>query len=327
MFLKEENIADPSGGTAPPERTFTWLDLGLLGTAVIWGANTVIIKFSLRRMHPLAFNTLRFLFASLLLLVVLRVKEGWPHIEPEDKWKFIGLGISGHMLYQIFFINGINSSTAGNTALILATIPISVAIIGAVAGIENLDRPTWAGIVLSFAGIAMVVLGSGDPISLHDGKTVGDLITLVGTLCWSLYIVYSRPMIEKYSPIVVTAYTMVVGTVGLGCFSLPTLLRQDWGQIPLKSWAGLTYSFFLALVVGYILWSYGVREIGGTRTSLYANLTPVVSIVLGWLFLQEQWTAVQMVGSGLVLCGVSLARLPIKKLWGSREQCEVLKED
>ena len=278
----------------------------MLVVAMCWGINVPLVKVVLREFPPLAFGSLRYLLATILLVGLAWVREGGLYIKSSDWGRLFVLGVLGHFLNQVGFILGIAFTTASNTTLIRATTPVWVALLGALLNIERLSKGVWAGVALSFLGIGLIVQGSNG-LSLHLAATWrGDLIALAGTLCWSLYNVWLRPMVKRYSPLWLTALGMGIGTPFLLGIAVPEARAQDWGEIGGSGWGILVYSAVFALVVGHSLWNTFVRRIGPARTAVYANLVPVISVSISWVFLGERWVPVQIVGAGLVFAGLYL---------------------
>lgn len=291
---------------------FSHLDLALLAMVVIWGVNFSVVKAALSELSPLSFNSLRFLLASVSMLLLSRAIDGAWRVLPSDRWRMLALGLLGHTIYQLLFINGLARTRAGNSSLILGTTPIFVALLGAGLGIERVRGRTWVGILLSFLGINFIVLGSGRGVSLGGETWVGDLLTLVGTVCWASYTIFSKPLLSRYTPLTLTALTMAIGTVPLVLLGLPELAHQDWTAVSSQGWLGLLFSFSLAIVVSYTIWYSGVQRIGSARTSVYSNLTPVVGVATAWAFLGETMVPLQALGAMAIVLGIALAR------WGQR---------
>lgn len=297
-----------------------WLvDLSLVGVAVAWGANNVVIKHALTSIDPLAFNAFRFGLGSLTLLLILWVVERDLRLQGRDLWLAIGVGVLGHTLYQYCFIIGLSLTTAGKTAVILAISPVCVACGERLAGRERYSWIAWAGAAASLLGVVLVTAGAVSPSGaapltasaqalLTTGERRGDLLILVATLCWAGYIAASRPLLARYSVLKVTTITMSIGAFPLILASWPSLMRQPWHNVTLASWAALAFSYAVPLVLGYLIWSWGIQRIGSTRTAIYLNLCPLVASVLGWLTLGESWTPLQMAGAALVLLGITQVR-------------------
>jgi probable blue pigment (indigoidine) exporter len=102
--------------------------------------------------------------------------------------------------------------------------------------------------------------------------------------------------------------TIALGTPPLVLVSIPSLKEQNWGSVSLQGWLSLTYSFCLAVAIGYVIWYTGVSRIGTSRTALYENLITVIAIAVAWLLLSETMTPIQVLGAVLVLASLYLAR-------------------
>jgi drug/metabolite transporter (DMT)-like permease len=284
------------------------IDLALLGMAFIWGINFTVVKAALAELSPLAFNALRFSIASLLTLAALWLVERDVRWAPGDGWRFLGLGLVGNAVYQFLFINGLNRTTSGNGSLILATIPIFVPLIGTLLRIERISVRAWVGICLSCAGIALIVLGSGKEVGLASEMTVGNLMILAAATLWASYTVLSRPLLTRYSPLKVTALAMFAGTPFIVLYAIPGLRAQNWDAVSWQGWGGLAFSSILAIALAYVVWNLGVSRVGGARTAVYNNLTPVVAALTGWLFLREAITLWVIGGAALIFAGIYLTR-------------------
>jgi len=293
--------------------TFGLIDLMLLAMILIWGINFAVVKAALAEMTPLSFNSIRFLLASALTLLALRLIEGDVGFARGDWWRLLGLGLIGNTCYQLLFINGINRTTAGNSALLLATTPIFVSLIGAAFGVERVGKLAWVGVFFSFTGIFMVIVGSGKELSLARETVEGNVLTLIGAAAWSLYTVLSKPLLSHYSALKLTALAMVAGTPFIVLFSIPQLLAQDWAAVSWRGWLGLFFSGSMAIALGYIIWNSGVSKVGGARTAVYSNLTPVIAAIFAWLTLGEAITAFMVVGAAMIFLGIYLTRRPSQR--------------
>lgn len=113
-------------------------------------------------------------------------------------------------------------------------------------------------------------------------------------------------MVERYSPLWLTVLGMSICMPFLPGTAVPEARTQDWGEIGGGSWGILAYSAIFALVVGHSIWNTFVHHIGPARTAVYANLVPVISVSISWIFLGERWTLVQIAGAVLAFAGLYL---------------------
>lgn len=299
-------MREPS--STPPRGSFTVVDALLLCTVTVWGVNVVVVKLALATMHPLLFNSLRFLLAAALSLTMLQITEPGHRLRKADLPLLIGLGLLGHALYQVLFIFGIDLTTAGNTSLLLATMPIWVAVLSAAFRLDEVTAFTWMGIACSFLGIALVVLGSGKTISFALSSFRGDAMILMATLLMATYTLLSRPLLARYTPLQLSSYTMTAGAIALLLVSLPVLVNTDLATVAPIGWGGVVFSSVFAVVLGYYVWNRGLQLLGPARTAIYNNLSPVVAMLTGWAVLSEQVTVTQGFGALLIFAGLMLAR-------------------
>lgn len=274
--------------------------------AIIWGVNIVILKATFAVLQPLALNTVRFTVASITLLLITRAL-GHP-VPARRYWARIAvLGVLGNTLYQIGFIEGLARTRAGNGALIMATNPVFTALLAHWRGHERFTWRDWSGLALSGLGVGCIVYGSGRDVAL--GATItGDLLMVAGVFCWALYSVGSRSLMREIGPTVTAAWTMAIGIIPMVLISIPVVASQRWSAVTPAAWAALAYACFLALVVAYLIWARGIREVGATRVALYSNTTPVFAFLAAWAFLTEIPTPFQIAGGAAVFAAMYLTR-------------------
>ncbi len=274
---------------------------------LIWGINFAVTKLAIEQMPALPFTAIRFAVASLLLWLVVRLIEPPTKPAPGELRRLVILGVVGNTLYQLAFILGLAHTTAGNSSLILATVPTVVAVFAWMLGLERVTPRMWAGIVIGTAGVVLVIAAGGVEFTARTLR--GDALTVVAVLCWAGYTIGLRGLPKGLSPLRVTSITTIAGMPGLLLAGLPGLLVMEWQTIPGSAWVALAYATLLSLVVAYILWNRSVQAVGGTRTAIYMCVTPLVALGAAWLILGEHLRPLQGVGAGMVIGGVLLTRL------------------
>jgi drug/metabolite transporter (DMT)-like permease len=306
--------------TAAPSavRRIASTDLIMLGVVLIWGVNFSAVKYALGGLAPLTFNTLRFGVATVVLVVIMRLRGESFWLRRQDLLPVILLGFGGHTLYQALFINGMARTTPAIAALLMATSPLFVVIYGMLLGLERPRLAVITGIILSFIGMLLLIIGGQDGLALLRGAggeinlrrdlLVGDLLILLAAMMWAAYTLGGKPLLGRYSPLKLNALTMIPGTLLLALLSAPTLAGQDWGAVSAGAWGAWAYSTTFAVVVAYVLWYTSVQRVGGARTAIYSNLTPVVATAVSWLLLGERLAPLQIIGAAIVIVGILLAR-------------------
>jgi drug/metabolite transporter (DMT)-like permease len=301
--------------TLPYKLRFHKLDALLLLMTIFWGSNFTVVKIAVRDIPELPFNALRLLVASAAFLITLAVVEPSSATATEGKraprltkaeWtRILQLGIVGQVVYQLCFLGAVTRTTVANSALIFAFTPIVVALLTAALGHERIPATRWVGACISLAGIYLVVGTSRGP-----GATVfGDVLAAGAMLCWALYTVGSRPMLATRSPVVVTGYSMAVGSILYLPLAAPGLRALEWSAVRPAAWLALVLSGLLALYVSYMIWYTAVQTIGSTHTSMYSNITPLVAMTVAFIWLGEPITTRKLIGAAAVIAGLAVTKL------------------
>lgn len=282
-------------------------DLGMLLVALIWGVNFSVTKGAFTTFPPLAFTAVRFVLASVMLVVLTSRLEGSGPLPRGALRRLVLLGVVGNTLYQLGFISGLARTTASNSALILASMPSIVALMAAGLRFEPVRPRVLGGVLVATVGVVLVVAARGT--GFGGGTLSGDLLTLAAVLCWAGYTLALRFLPAGVSPLRVTLVTTVAGAPGLVLAGLPEIVRMDWGAVGLGGWGALAYSTVLSLVVAYLIWNRSVQVVGPSRTVVYMCLTPLIAVAAAAVLLGERPRPLQGVGALLIISGVVLTRL------------------
>jgi len=284
------------------------IDLFMLLAVLIWAVNFTVIKIALREFSPLGFNGLRLLFSALLLIIVLAASGEGLRLKKEDIWAALGLGIIGHTAYQLLFIHGLNWTKVSNTSIIMAITPILIALLSTALKHEKIHWAGWLGILMSLVGFYLVITKQGAGFQLTWESVRGDLLIFAGNICWAAYTVFSRPYLERISPLKWTSLTLAFGTVFYIPFAAWDIIKISWSEVSLQGWGFLFYSGVFAIAISYVIWYSSVKRIGNSKTAIYGNINVVFSVLIAYIFLSERITSLQIVGALVILAGVYLTR-------------------
>lgn len=263
-----------------------------------------MVKQALSSVEPMAFSVLRFSMAAVLLLALVRWKEGQVTI-PRRYWlPMLALGMIGAG-NQVLWMYGLNYTTSGKSALLLAASPAFVVTMRAFRG-ERVGARVALSILIAFIGVAFIVdpTGEGAP-----GELIGDLLTLGASFMWALYANTGPMMLATFSPLRVTAYVFSVTALVVSIPGLSLALATPWVEMPFSVWWQLGYSCFLAAGLAWVLWYRGVSQLGPVKVILYQYLVPVVALFISVYWMAEGFHWPQGLGAALVLTGTLGARL------------------
>jgi drug/metabolite transporter (DMT)-like permease len=295
-------------GPVDQPAAFGLTDLLMILTTIIWGANIPVIKASFSALSPNAFNLARFLISSSIFALILwRSGEGF-RLKGHDLPRIIFLSLTGITFYQVFFITGLSRTAASLVSMSNAMTPVLIALLSAILGFERLRPAGWLGILLSVAGLYAVVLGRPGGFDFRGSEASGIFFILLSCLMWALYTIFARPALKNMSALKMAALTNILGTVFYLPFAWKDLAKTDFTRVPLGGWLGVLYSALLALVLASIIWYKSIERIGGARTGVFSNLTPVFGVLTACIFLHDRITWIQAAGVPVIFFGVYLAR-------------------
>ncbi len=283
-------------------------DLLMLLTCLFWALNFTVVKIALREFPPHAFNASRLALASVLLLAYLWKKEGGIAVGWADLLKLAALGIAGNTIYQLLFINGLRRTTASSTSLIMTMSPILIALLGSLFGVERIPWAGWAGIIVAFSGLYLVVFGQAGSPALGGESLTGDLFILGANLCWAVYTVFSRPLLARMSPLKLTTLTFALGALFYFPAGARELAATPWSSLSIRGWAILLYSAVFSFAVGYVIWYSSVKRVGSTKTGIFGYITPVFAVIIAHVFLGEEVHLAQAAGVLVIFAGFYLTR-------------------
>ncbi len=298
-FQKPHSAARPAA--------FGLTDLGLIATAMIWGAHYSVLKVGLQTLHPFTFSAIRLVSAFIILIVLAASLRNRPWPSRKDMVALMALGLIGNGLYQLLFMEGMTTTRAGIAALIIAASPAWVAIIGRLMGRERVSSRAWTGIALQLTGVACVVLSS-NMLAEHGSALVGTLLICGGGILWSLYSVLLQPYTGRVHPLHLSAITLSGGALLMLIIASRDLVHLEFRTLGVPAWSALAYSSIGAMVIAYLLFYRGIRVLGPTRTAVYGNLQPIVAIFVAWLLVNEAPSAWQWVGTLLITGGLLMSR-------------------
>lgn len=284
----------------------TRADLGMIAAISFWGTNMTISKLTFMALTPLSFNVIRFLIAPTILVALVLLRERTLAI-PRHLWgRFLWLALVGNIGYQMFYVVGLNLTTASNSALLIATTPLWVALIGTLRGSERLSPRAWAGIGLALLGIVLVLAARG--VAFSQSTLLGDFLVIMSAICWAFYTVSAGPVLRECSPLKAATIPMLLGSPILIIIGLPDAWRTDWIHLPVTGYLGVLYSAIFSIALAYIFWYNGVQQLGPARSGVYASLIPVVGVIAAWVGLGEPIILQQVIGAVAILCGLWLTR-------------------
>lgn len=286
-------------------------EFAVLAVMLVWASNFIVVKDVITVMPPVAFSFLRYLVATTALMVFLRRQEGRVRMPDPDTLRILLLGALGFGLYQMLWTVGLQTTPAGDSALLIASAPVLTAVIAAAIGVDTLSRRRAVGVGLSFLGVVIVV-GGGVGIELA-GSPVGFAMTLTAAFCWALYTSFGAHYLRRHSPLVLTTWATLGGTLALAPIGIGQLLApgaiggaQTDDAVPIL--LAILYSGLLAAAAANVIIFHAIGLVGPTRVIALQTFVPAMAVVFAFIFLGEPIRLAQIVGGAVIVAGVALTR-------------------
>ncbi len=269
---------------------------------IIWGTTLNAIKVGLDAgLPPMWFAALRFLLAALLLGLVLPLLAGDRPLGRAGWVAVLPLGAVAIALNFGLVFWGEQRISSGLAGLLVGTQPLSAALLARVVGKERISRRFAIGLAIGLCAVAVLV---GDVSAPGAAGLVGQLAVLVGVTVYAGGLVYTAYRLGQLNPVRVAFAETAVGGILLLGWALVTEGAPP-GHWTTGSLLALLYLSAVGSCVGLVLSFWLIGAMGARRFSLYAYVTPAVSVAAGVLLLGERLTWRVAVGGALVVVALA----------------------
>lgn len=278
-------------------------------TTLFWAGAFIAGKLSVPFIPAFTLTFLRFFIATTILYFVVKFKDKSNYkLTKKDIPIFLFTGIIGMFGYHVFFFTALKYTTAINSSLIGATNPIITTILCVIFLKDRITFKRAIGIILSFLGVFLTITNANLSTIHNLSLNKGDLLMLIAVCMWAAYSVFSKVVMHKFSPLILTFYSFLFCTL----FTFPfALYERPWlfvNKVPYSAFLAVVYMSIFASVVGYLVQQMSIKQIGPSKTSIFINLVPVFSIILSVTILKETISIVKVLTALLIITGVYICQ-------------------
>jgi drug/metabolite transporter (DMT)-like permease len=269
--------------------------------ALIYGANYVIAKSVMPDpVEPNAFIAMRVLGAVLLFWLF-----SYRHVSIPDKkdWgTFLFCGLTGVVINQLLFFNGLALTSPINGSIIMTSNPILVMLLAAILMKQPISARSGTGVTLGATGAITLIISSNQ--SEHaTGNITGDIFILVNSLSYALYIIKAKSLMAKYHPLNVVTWVFTIGLVFVLPFGGLGLTAVPWSELTSWQWFAVFFVIFCVTYLTYLLNTLALSVVSSATTSAYIYFQPLLAAIFSFLF--SLWTGTDFSGEitlGKVCC-------------------------
>jgi drug/metabolite transporter (DMT)-like permease len=276
---------------------------------IFWSTGFFFGKIAFQRLSVEHFVLYRFLFACAgLLLIVERPRFS------ARQWRVLliasFLGIPVQFLVQFY---GLKLTTVSHAALMVGTMPVILAVGATMFAGEHLDLKGWLALAGSTLGMALIISSTSRHVT-GGGNLLGDLLVIAAmflALGWIL--INQRLMREGHSPMAVTVWGLLTGTVMLAVWvlahrGLPPVHGVGW-----RIWLAVAASGLLCTAAATLLWNWGIHQVPASRAGVFLNIEPALGAVLGVELLGDRLGLGTWIGGALIIAAAVVLTITEKR--------------
>ena len=302
-----------------------WQFVSMMMTAVVvWALAFPFIKIGLEDLSFINLTIMRFFVVCSVFLLILFLKPQWfSKLHKEDIFPIFLIGFFGVIVYHLGLNYGETRVTAGVASLIVATIPIIIVILAAIFLRERIGLIKLVGIVLALFGVLVISLLGTENVAIEIKYIYAALAVLIAAIVGAIYTIAGKKLLERYNGLSLTAYAILLGSIGL----IPFVLLSSFGLIPstgkplfeevaamsANAWIAITFLGICSTVIGYVIWYVALEIKTASEISIYLYVVPVISSIVSYFVFDDKITLFFLLGGILIFAGLIIVNINARK--------------
>ncbi|QMT40670.1 DMT family transporter [Neisseria shayeganii] len=275
---------------------------------LLWAGNMIVARAIRDDIPPLTLAFGRWVISLLILLPFAWALMRRDRLRYRQHYRLIiGTALAGIAAFNTFVYIGLHTTTSTNALLLNSCIPVLIMLLGAVFYRQNLNRWQSLGLILSLAGVAVIILRGSWHNLLALRFAVGDVWVFAATACWAVYTLWMKRLPADIHRTGLTAVQILIGLFALLPFFLWETVSGATVNWQPAALLGLAYVGIFPSVVAYLCYTAAIARFGAVRAGLSIHLMPVFGTLLAFLLLDEQLHAYHWFGIAAIFGGILLS--------------------
>jgi drug/metabolite transporter (DMT)-like permease len=282
--------------------------LALVTVQVLFGSWPIIGKIVLRSVSVTSLVAFRLIGAAIAFALIQRQLKPLLKMRRSDFGLLVLCALCGVVGNQLLYVKALSLTTVINAALLTTTIPVITLFVSILFGYDNWSLKRVLGIVLAGAGVLYLV----DPLraQISSDTTAGNLLLLTNALCYAVYLVISKRLLDRYGALNVITWIFLVSAVLMLPLSFISFGRENFAAISWTVWALILVVILLPTVGAYYLNAWALTHVTPGTAAVYIYLQPLIAFGFAPLLLGERWSSKTSVATLLIFAGVALVTSP-----------------
>jgi drug/metabolite transporter (DMT)-like permease len=269
---------------------------------VLWGTSFPVIKVGLDYMDPYTFVFLRFLVASVIMVLIMVIAKKMKFPSKQKKL-ILFLGVINGVAYVMQYV-GMNYTTAAKAALFVSLNVVWVAMMSFKVFGEKLGTRKMLGVLAALVGIVFLTTNL-DISLLTEGQLVGDLLLLATGIVWAIFIVYNKNLATDGNSVLPSLTWILLGTL-LPMLPFIFLPGSQTVALPLQAWLAIIYTAVACWIIPFYLFMEGLKSISPSTSTILQLSQVVVAAIISSMVLGEAFTLVSVAGALFIILATLL---------------------
>jgi len=274
--------------------------LALATAGCLWGTGFFFGKIALTEMPVATMILFRLAFACFGLLPILFWDR--PHFAGSEWGWVLAASLLGVPVLYLVQFKGLSLTSVSHASLMVGALPMLLAIAAVVFSGERLHFGGWLALSASTIGAALIALSSRGVSADTHASIAGDLLVVLSMFAAIAWILISKGLMRRHSPLMVTAFVLWIGTILLAVVvvttsGVPSLHYSTHARVAVAEQG------FFATVSAAVLWNWGLKRVPASQAGIFVNLEPLVGAILGVSLLHEDLGIMALAGGVLIIGG------------------------
>ena len=287
--------------------------LSLFAAQVIYAMNYSIAKDLMpKHIQPLGLVFLR-ISGACLLFWTLSLFSKQEKLQKGDLKKMALLAVFGVAVNQAFFIYGLSITQPINSAIIMISNPIAVIVFTMIVFKERLTVYKVGGLGLGIAGALTLLLFKGNFV-LGSDTIMGDMMTLVNSMSWAVFVVMAKPYMQKYQTVTVMKWIFLFGLIYIAPFGISDIIHTNWAGFDNSIWFAIVFVVVATTFLAYLLNTYALKALSPSVVSMYIYFQPFLATLFAVALGKDTLTPIKILSAIFIIAGVYLVSKKTKSL-------------
>lgn len=288
--------------------------LMMMIAVIVWACAFPLISLGLKELSFINLTIMRFFIVCIVFILIVILKANWfSKLYRKDIIPIFLLGFFGVIVYHLGLNYGELLISPGAASLIIATIPILIIILAVIFLKEKITSLQLTGVSIALIGVIIISIWGKENTAIEIEYIFAAFAVFIAAIMGAIYTISGKKLLARYNSISLTAYAMLLGSIGLIPFFSRSLITEVM-NLSLKGWFAVIFLGVFSTVIGYGIWYIALRIRTASEISIYLYIIPILSTILSYFILGDIVTVYFIIGGTFVIIGLYLVNRKTKKL-------------